>query len=154
MKCTLSDLEQAYMFADTAEQVGGGAYLDRETGTFRYTGDEVDSLADLDDPDPNPDGEPEDLALSDRYLRVPNKRDLDLGTGLVFDFALARLPGDYDRVRDIFRPRGAYRRFKDLLERKDLLDAWYDYERSRTLESLREWAQDQGIELVEAGTAD
>jgi hypothetical protein len=52
----------------------------------------------------------------------------------------------------MFRHRGAYRRFKELLEHQDLLEAWYDYERSKTLEALREWAQDEGIELVEAGT--
>jgi hypothetical protein len=71
---------------------------------------------------------------------------------LVYDFAATRLPDDYDRVRDMFRHRGAYRRFKELLEHQDLLEAWYDYERSKTLEALREWAQDEGIELVEAGT--
>jgi hypothetical protein len=71
---------------------------------------------------------------------------------LVYDFAATRLPDDYDRVRDMFRHRGAYRRFKEFLEHQDLLEAWQDYEHSKTLEALREWAQDKGIELVEAGT--
>jgi len=102
MKCTLSDLEQAHMFADAAGALGGGAYLDRETGAFRYIGDELSDLSD-------PDAEPEEFDLSERYLRVPDKRELDLGTALVYDFATTRLPDDYDRVRDMFRHRGAYR---------------------------------------------
>ena len=145
MKCSLSDLEEAHMFANAARELGGGAYLDRETGAFRYIGDEWSGLDD-------PDAEPEDFDLSDRYLRVPGKRELDLGNVLVYDFAATRLPDDYDRVRDMFRHRGAYRRFKEFLEHQDLLEAWHDYERSKTLEALREWAQDEGIELVEAET--
>jgi hypothetical protein len=125
MKCTLSDLEQAHMFADAAGILGGGAYLDRETGAFRYLGD---TLSGLDDPD----AEPEEFDLSDRYLRVPGKRELDLGNVLVYDYAATRLPDDYDRVPDIFRHRGAYRRFKEFLERQDLLEAW-------TTSTVRHW---------------
>jgi len=145
MKCTLSDLELAHMFADAAGTLGGGAYLDRETGAFHYIGDEWSGQDD-------PNAEPEEFDLSDRYLRVPGKRELDLGNVLVYDFAATRLPDDYDRVRDMFRHRGAYRRFKEFLEHQDLLEAWQDYEHSKTLEALREWAQDKGIEIVETGT--
>ncbi len=123
MKCTLSDLELAHMFADAAGTLGGGAYLDRETGAFHYIGDEWSGQDD-------PNAEPEEFDLSDRYLRVPGKRELDLGTALVYDFAATRLPDDYDRVRDMFRHRGAYRRFKEFLEHQNLLESWHDYERS------------------------
>ncbi len=43
--------------------------------------------------------------------------------------------------------RGAYRRFKDFLEQKDLLQSWYDFENQRDEEALREWARDNKIEL-------
>ena len=58
---------------------------------------------------------------------IPHKNDLDLGQALVFEFAASHLPDEYDRVRDIFRRRGAYGRFKDLLDSKGLLETWYRF---------------------------
>jgi hypothetical protein len=49
-------------------------------------------------------------------VAIPHKNDLDLGQSLVFEFVASTLPDEYDRVRDIFRHRGAYGRFKDLLD--------------------------------------
>ena len=65
---------------------------------------------------------PEDIHNSDRYLPVPGKRDLDLGNQLALDFATQYLAHHYDDVRDMFRRQGAYRRFKDFLERQDMLE--------------------------------
>jgi len=80
---------------------------------------------------------------------VPHKYDLDLGNALVFDFVDEFMPDDYGMVRNMFRRRGAYSRFKDFLERRDMLDAWYEYENARTEKALREWCEEVGIELKE-----
>lgn len=139
MNVTIGDLEDAFMFASAGSGVAAAAYLDRETGKCRYAG------LDLDEPD----GTAEELAGSDRYLPVPNKYDLDLGQALVFDFVMDQLPDAADEVRELFRHRGAYTRFKDLLDDRDLLDAWYAYEHRKTLEALRHWAAGEGIELAD-----
>jgi hypothetical protein len=47
----------------------------------------------------------------------------------------------------IFSRRGAYRRYKDLLEQKGLLDEWYDFEQQRTRQALLDWCEENGIEL-------
>lgn len=80
---------------------------------------------------------------------LPNKYDLDLGNNLVYEFA-ARQAGELENeIRSVFRNRGAYRRFKDLLERHGLLQNWYDFEKSQTEKALRGWCEWKGIELAE-----
>ncbi|WP_353817004.1 hypothetical protein [Mesorhizobium sp.] len=57
---------------------------------------------------------PDDVEDSERYIAIPDKRELDLGKPLVLTFARHHLPDDYDKVREIFSRAGAYARFKDL----------------------------------------
>ena len=57
------------------------------------------------------------------------------------------LPDKSEEGRTIFRQRGAYARFKDLLERKALLERWYQYEAEATERALREWANDEDLKL-------
>jgi hypothetical protein len=57
------------------------------------------------------------------------------------------MPDDLARVQDIFSHRGAYRRFKDLLEHRRLLEDWYDFESRREEEALREWCRENDIKL-------
>jgi hypothetical protein len=63
----------------------------------------------------------------EKYISIPDKRELDLGKPLVLDFACELLPVDYDEVRHIFSRSGAYRRYKDLLVRRGALKRWYDF---------------------------
>jgi hypothetical protein len=63
------------------------------------------------------------------------------------DFVRSRCPEEIDRVLMIFSRRGAYRRYKDLLEQKGLLDEWYDFEQQRTRQALLDWCEENGIEL-------
>ena len=71
---------------------------------------------------------PDDVGDSEKYLQIPDKRELDLGKPLALDFARQFLPKDFDEVRQLFSKRGAYARFKDLLDRRRALDQWYDFE--------------------------
>jgi len=57
------------------------------------------------------------------------------------------MPNDICRVQEIFSNRGAYRRFKDLLEQKDLLQSWYDFENRREEEALRKWCLQNEVEV-------
>lgn len=92
---------------------------------------------------------PEDIEDGSIYVAVPNKHDLDLGKNLVLTFTEEQLADSYQTVADIFRQRGAYRRLKDFLERKGLLQAWYDFEAKTTALALREWAAEEGISITE-----
>lgn len=62
------------------------------------------------------------------YIAVSNKVELNLGRCLAIKFAAEHLPDTYDDVCRLFHRSGAYRRFKELLERHDSLEAWYEYE--------------------------
>ncbi len=95
---------------------------------------------------------PDDVDDEDKYLAVPHKKDLDLGTPLVFDFAREFLPEDFDEVDRIFSRRGAYGQFKGLLQRKRLLERWYVFENAATERALKEWCDDNGV-VIEGRTA-
>jgi uncharacterized protein UPF0158 len=90
---------------------------------------------------------PDDIDDPEKYVQLPDKRELDLGKPLVLDFVREVLPEDFDDVRDMFRRRGAYARFKDLLDRRRALEHWYDFERKATERALREWCKENSIEL-------
>ncbi|MCI0561830.1 MAG: hypothetical protein MN733_25365 [Nitrososphaera sp.] len=82
---------------------------------------------------------PDNLETSDRYIAVPHKNDLNLGRNLALSFVEQELPDDYNTVAGFFRNRGAYRRFKDLLESSGVLEKWYMFEASAMETALREW---------------
>jgi hypothetical protein len=42
---------------------------------------------------------PDDISDSEKFLQIPDKRELDLGKPLALDFARQFLPGDFDDVR-------------------------------------------------------
>jgi hypothetical protein len=109
---------------------------DAETGIDTDSADADDKL-------------PADILDETKYLPVPGKRDLDLGSHLVFDFVREHLPRDYDEVRRIFSRRGAYSKFKDLLARQNAVEGWYDFESRATEKALREWCELNSIEIEE-----
>jgi len=131
-----SDIEDAFLFVSAAPLFEHEAYLNKETGKAYY----VSALGDSDEL-------PDDLEDKDKYVSVPHKNDLNLGRDLVFDFVSADLPSELGQVRGFFNRAGAYARFKDLLESKDLLEAWYQFEQKATETALREWCKENNIRL-------
>lgn len=91
---------------------------------------------------------PEGLWESSDAVEIPRKSDLGLGNQLVFDFVLSVTRDDYEHVRDIFQRPGAYARYKDFLQSRDLLQSWYDYEGEATKKALRDWCKDNGVEVT------
>jgi hypothetical protein len=135
---TYDDLEAALHWVSAAAPFENAAYISKATGKVFYSS----SDRDIDDELPD---DVEDAAL---YWTVPHKNDLDLGSRLAYRFADERLPEHRREVHEIFRHRGAYGKFKALLERVRLLDAWFKFERAETESALRGWADDEGM-LVE-----
>ena len=136
-----NDLLNAYLFVEAGSPGGNEAFLNLETGELIYRsafGDNFDEI-------------PEDLdEAPEKYLSVPDKRELNLGKWLALLFVEEFLPADLDQARRIFARRGAYRRFKDMLELRNALKQWYDYEEAATETALRAWCADNEIEIVDS----
>lgn len=140
MKVDLDTLYEAFSFVSSAPPGEAEAFLDLETGRTHWRSDALDPEEELEE-------RPEDLG-SDRWLEIPHRNDLDLGRQLVLEFVADRLPGELDRVEAFFRRPGAYRRYKELLQERGLLDAWYAHEDRAQIEALVEWCQENGLEVT------
>jgi hypothetical protein len=137
MRISFAELQEAYLFAGSGE---AEAFLCKSRGKIYYR-----SSFDDDDEKELPD----DIDESDDYLRIPDKRELDLGTRLVFDFAAKCMADDYDEIRRIFSRKGAYGRFKDFLAAKGALQRWYDFSNAAEEAALRAWCEENSIELAD-----
>jgi hypothetical protein len=126
-----SDIQDAFLFVSSAGYGMNTAILCKDTGQILYRSE----MGDLDD------------INCDICIETPHKNDLDMGQSLIFEFVDMQLPDDYHHVQQIFRKRGAYRRFKDFLETKGLLEMWYDFESKREEQALRQWCLENEIEL-------
>jgi len=131
-----SEVESAVEFM--SDELGGAnlAVYDRMTDKFLYRSD----YSDIDEI-------PEDTD-DERYVEVPNKRDLDLGRDLVFRFVEQAMPEDKDLVYGFFRHPGAYSNFKNLLNRRNQLEQWFDFENAAMREAIEQWCKENGIELT------
>ena len=97
MPVSFTELSDAFQFVSAGHNEENQAYLCKESGKIYCHSEFVPDLDEL----------PGDIDDEEKYLRIPDQRDLDLGKSLVLDFAREFLPDDFDMVRDIFRKRGA-----------------------------------------------
>ena len=134
MAILFDDIENAFLFVSMDQKFMHNAYLCKETGQIFYTSEMYDG-----------DDLPDDIDDPDQYISIPHKNELDLGSALVFEFAGKYLPDDLEKIASIFRASGAYSRYKDLLERKGLLDEWYKFEDERETTALKQWGSENGI---------
>jgi hypothetical protein len=91
---------------------------------------------------------PEDFGDPALYVAIPSRRELSLGRDLVLSFVAKFAPDDVATVHEYFSRRGAYPRYRELLERRQLLGDWHDYETVKTDEALRAWCAQQGIAIA------
>src|SRR5205814_7216111 len=138
MPINFSDLQLAFEFVSSGGIDENEAYLDRQSGKIYWHSEFGKNDEEL----------PDDID-NEKYIAIPDRRELDLGKPLVLEFAREFLPDDYDEVRLIFNRRGAYRRYKDLLVRRGALERWYDFSNKAEEAALREWCAENGIELSE-----
>jgi hypothetical protein len=92
---------------------------------------------------------PDDIDDSEKYIQIPDKRELDLGKPLALAFASEFLPEEFDKVRQIFSRRGAYARFYDLLDYRRMRQQWFDYRDKAEIEAVRAWCAENSIEVVD-----
>ena len=131
------ELRNAFDFVSAGDPFDHSAWICLGTGKIYWRS----PATGLDDEDL-----PEDIDNSDRYLAVPSKHDLDLGRQLALTFAAHELPDDYDMVTGFFRRRGAYSRFKSLLQTRGRLASWYEFENRETDEALLAWCAAHSIQ--------
>lgn len=134
------DLATTFEFVSAAPPMENSAYISIDTGAIHW----------MSGPNPLDDEVPDDLETSDRYIAIPHKNDLDLGRALALRFAAQELPDHLDTVEDFFRHRGAYARFKALLESEESLDKWYNFEAVSTEKALRAWCAENDIRILES----
>ena len=132
------DLSAAFDFVSFAAPMEHQAYLSIDTGTICW-------ISEL---NPLEEEIPDDLEMSDRYLAIPHKNDLDLGSELALQFAAAELPDHCNAVEQFFRHRGAYARFKELLASEGCLDTWYAFEADSTERALKNWCTENSINVI------
>jgi hypothetical protein len=134
------DLSSAFDFVSYAAPMEHQAYISLDTGKIYWISDAIDTIEEE---------IPEDLEDPDRYLVIPHKNELDLGSRLALRFAAQQLPARYDQVEGFFQRRGVYARFKDLLERGGVLERWYAFEAESAEKALRQWCAENGLEILD-----
>ncbi|WP_354685707.1 hypothetical protein [Cupriavidus necator] len=135
------ELFTALEFVSSAAPLEHDAYVSIDTGEVYWISEFND---DLDEEVPN------DLETSDRYLAIPHKNELGLGRDLALRFIAEELPECYEEVEGFFRRRGAYASFKDLLERKGVLERWYTFEADSVERALRQRCAENGLRVLES----
>ena len=135
MLVSLKDLEEAFEFVSAGGE--HQAYLCKQSGKLYFHSELCDDLDIL----------PDDIDDTDKFLPIPNKKELDLGKPLALAFTREFLPGDFDNVRQFFSRRGAYARFKALLDQRGALADWYAFEAKAGERALREWCAVNSIEV-------
>lgn len=134
-----TELSLAFDWVSSGPPFQDQAFIDLTTGAIHW----VPEDSPLDDDDT-----PDDLDDPDRYLEIPHRYDFDLGQRLALRFVSRELPDLYDEVDFLLRHRGGWRRFKDLLARRGVLEQWFAHESECTDRALREWCSDHGIEIL------
>jgi hypothetical protein len=143
MPVNFSDILSVFECVNMGSMGEHQAYLCRQTGKI-YFHSEFSGLGEALN-----DKLPDDIDDEERYLPIPDKRELDLGKPLVLAFARELLPGDFDEVRRIFSKRGAYAHFKSLLVKRNAIDRWHDFQNKATERALREWCELHDIKVVD-----
>ncbi len=134
----LDELRNAFEFVSSGPSSEQSAYICIDTGIIYWTSNVIDLEEEI----------PEDIETSDRYIAVPHKNDLKLGQSLALSFIDQEIPHEYNFAASLFRKRGAYRRFKELLQAEGLLEKWFAFEANASDLALQDWCKENNMELV------
>jgi hypothetical protein len=130
------DIQNAFLFVSSAAYGMNSAVVRKDTGEILYRS-EMSGEDEIGEKNLDP----------DHWVAIPHRNALDLDQSLVLEFVKANLPDQYDAVRQIFKKRGAYGRFKEFLDSKGRLERWHKYSDQREEMALRKWCEENGIDL-------
>jgi len=134
-----SEIRNAFEFVSSGSRDENNAYICKKTGVIYWTSTTLDLEEEV----------PKDLETSLDYVEVPHKNELKLGQSLALTFIDQTLPDEYNFVASLFRKRGAYRRFKDMLQYQGLLEKWYAFEEQASDDALLAWCEENEIKLID-----
>jgi len=137
MVASFRSIQDAFEFVSFGPEYEHNAFLCKRTGKIYCQSEVGGSDEEL----------PVDLDDEQKYIAIPHKNDLDLGKRLALDFTAQFPENEFEKVRDIFRHKGAYARFKDILERSGILAQWYEFEAKAQEKALRKWCEVNSIEI-------
>ena len=132
------ELRNAFEFVSSGPSSQHSAYICMDTGIIYWTSNVMELEEKV----------PDDIETSDRYIPVPHKNDLKLGQSLALSFIDQEIPHEYNFAASLFRKRGAYRRFKELLQSEGLLEKWFVFEANASDMALETWCKENNIVLV------
>ena len=135
---SIDTLESALQWSSAGAPHEHEALLSRATGELFFKSMHGDFGEEL----------PDDIEDGTVYVAMPHQNDLDLGRRLVIAFAEQVAPAHLHAIQSFFRHKGAYAKFKALLERTQLLARWNDYETAATTRALEAWATENGFTVV------
>lgn len=138
LSISFTEIRNAFEFVSSGSPSQHHAYINQDTGAIYWTS----SVLTLDEE------VPADLETSSNYIEVPHKNSLKLGQSFALSFIDQELPHEYNFVASLFRKRGAYRRFKDMLQYQGLLEKWYAFEERASDEALLIWCEENHIQVV------
>lgn len=136
MTVEFKDISEAFDFVCFGQLYTHQAFLDKETGKIYWHSEFGENEEEL----------PEDID-DEKYIEIPHKNELDLGKRLALEFTYEHLPGEANEIESVFRRKGAYSKFRALLEREGVIEKWYEYEAKAGEMALRTWCKDNGIKV-------
>ncbi len=134
-------------------------FLDKETRNIVSLSDEELSIAEDSEEDEDFSDYPEwqqdelkevlDVIVNwENYVELPSKFDID-------EYSIMEEFCDYvsdsrmsDALRNAIRGRGAFRKFKDTIQRLNIEDSWYKFKEEAFGKIAVEWCEDNHIEYV------
>ena len=126
----LNELEMAVELVSAASGIDAEAYIRRS---------DLKVIVWVDDGESDP--LPPNVYDESLFIAVPTKNELELDRRLAFEFTEAYLSGEYEAVRAFFKKKGAYGRFRGLLEKTNKLELWYEYQAKAVHRALRSWCK-------------
>jgi hypothetical protein len=137
MAIEFSDIVESFDFVSFGPPSEHQAFLHRESGKIFWHSEYGSNEEEL----------PDDV-FSDDYIEIPHKNDLGLGKDLVFEFADNYVPNQIRKIERIFSHKGAYSRFKALLQEEGLLEKWFDFENDTQQRALKDWCKEHNIDIL------
>lgn len=137
MKTKFEDILEAFDFVSYAPMYEHEAYLCRQTGKIYCDSEFADNFEEL----------PEDIADDEKYVVIPHKNEMDLGSNLALKFIQEKSPGLTVEVDAMFQQKDIDAKFKALLQQQALIDQWYEFETQANEKALKEWCKENKVDI-------
>jgi len=149
MKANIQDIVAAVDFQSDLSD----SYLCVETGEVcTYADDELRDAEEETDLSDSPDWYREAVSKAkeflqneDSYIALPSKSDFNEYRIMERFISSVAISEQAEILYNAIKGKGAFRRFRDTLERFVLLEQWYEYKEERLVEFVKDWCEDQEI---------